>query len=143
MSHSRTPELLAVFMRQTMPAAAHHARGRPLNFGTRTKQSRLMRVITDVEVERQFTEFVAARGHALLQVAYALTGDQHAAEDLVQGALAKAFVRWRQIRGEAEPYVRRIVYHDSVSRWRRPYRRAETTVPTPPDRVLPSEDLDL
>ena len=102
-----------------------------------------MRVINGVEVEQEFTEFVAARGHALLQVAYALTGDQHAAEDLVQGALAKAFVRWRQIRGEAEPYIRRILYHDSVSRWRRPYRRAETTVATPPEQALPSDDVDL
>src|SRR5690242_565782 len=50
-------------------------------------------------VEREFTEFVAARGHALLPAAYALTGDQHAAEDLVQGALAKAYVHWREIRG--------------------------------------------
>ena len=48
-----------------------------------------MRVINGVEVEQEFTEFVAARGHALLQVAYALTGDQHAAEDLVQ-ALPRA-----------------------------------------------------
>lgn len=42
-------------------------------------------------VERGFTEFVTERGHALLRVAYALTGDQHAAQDLVQDALAKAF----------------------------------------------------
>ena len=96
-----------------------------------------------MDVEREFTEFVAARGHALLQVAYALTGDQHAAEDLVQGALAKAFVRWRQIHGEAEPYIRRILYHDTVSRWRRPQRRAETTVAVPPDRPGPADDVDL
>jgi RNA polymerase sigma-70 factor (sigma-E family) len=95
------------------------------------------------EVEREFTEFVAARSHALLRVAYALTGDQHTAEDLVQGALAKAFVRWREIRGEAEPYVRRTIYHDSVSRWRRPQRRAETTVAAPPEQALPPYDVDL
>ncbi len=94
-------------------------------------------------VEREFTEFVAARSHALLPAAYALTGGQHADEDLVQGALAKAYVHWREIRGDAEPYVRRTMYHDSVSRWRRPHRRAETTVAAPPERALPPHDLEL
>jgi RNA polymerase sigma-70 factor (sigma-E family) len=66
-------------------------------------------------------------------VAHALTGDRHAAEDLVQGALAKAFVHWRRIRGEAEPYVRKILYRDSVSRWRGLGRRPETPVAVPPE----------
>lgn len=84
-------------------------------------------------MEREFTEFVVRRSHALLRVAFALTGDAHHAEDLVQQALAKAFVHWRRIHGEAEPYVRRIIYHDSASRWRRRGTRAETSVPVPPD----------
>ena len=87
----------------------------------------------DPQDEGAFVDFVAARGPALLRVAYALTGDQHAAEDLVQGALAKAFVRWRSIRGDAEPYVRRTIYHDSVSRWRRRGRGAEVSVARVPD----------
>lgn len=36
---------------------------------------------------------MAGRGPALLRAAYALTGDEHAAHDLVQTALAKAFAR--------------------------------------------------
>ena len=88
----------------------------------------------DTSVESEFTEFVVRRSHALLRVAYALTGDAHAAEDLVQQALAKAFVHWRRIHGEAEPYVKRIIYHDSASRWRRRSHRAETTMAAPPDR---------
>ena len=87
----------------------------------------------DTSVESEFTEFVVRRSHALLRVAYALTGDAHAAEDLVQQALAKAFVHWRRIHGEAEPYVKRIIYHDSASRWRRRSHRAETTMAAPPD----------
>ena len=89
----------------------------------------------DPAVEREFTEFVTQRTHALLRIAYTLTGDQHAAEDLVQSALAKAFLRWRTISGEVEPYVKRILYNDSVSRWRRPHRRAETSVASPPEQV--------
>lgn len=83
-------------------------------------------------VEEEFSAFVAQRAHTLLKAAYALTGDQHAAQDLVQTALAKAFVRWRRITGEAEPYVRRIIYHDFVSIWRR-RRRHEIVVARPPE----------
>ena len=89
----------------------------------------------DPAVEREFTEFVTLRTQSLLRAARALTGDQQAAEDLVQNALAKAFASWRRIRGDAEPYVRRILYHDHISWWRRPGRRQETLMPTVPDRV--------
>jgi RNA polymerase sigma-70 factor (sigma-E family) len=96
----------------------------------------------DAGVEREFTEFVVNRSQALLRAAYALTGDRHAAEDLVQQALAKAFLRWRRIAGDVEPYVRRILYHDSVSRWRRRGIRAETSVATPPDIALIADAAD-
>lgn len=33
--------------------------------------------------EAEFSAFVEQRAHALLKTAYALTGDRHAAEDLV------------------------------------------------------------
>lgn len=87
----------------------------------------------DPAVEREFTEFVARHTQSLLRVARALTGDEHAAEDLVQNALAKAFASWRRIRGDAEPYVRRILYHDHVSRWRRRRRRRETLMRDVPE----------
>jgi RNA polymerase sigma-70 factor (sigma-E family) len=96
----------------------------------------------DPAVEREFTDFVIQRTHGLLRIAYALTGDQHVAEDLVQAALAKAFSRWTRIRGEAEPYVKRIIYNDTVSRWRRPAYRAEITMPVPPDLRSASDRTD-
>lgn len=46
-------------------------------------------LVMDAESESQFREFVAARSLALRRTAYALTGDLHQAEDLVQGALIK------------------------------------------------------
>jgi RNA polymerase sigma-70 factor (sigma-E family) len=85
--------------------------------------------------EREFTAFVNERGDALLRVAYALAGDQYAAEDLLQNALAKAYARWSRIRGDAEPYVRRILYHDQVSAWRRRGRRPEVPHATVPERA--------
>jgi RNA polymerase sigma-70 factor (sigma-E family) len=88
----------------------------------------------DRSLERKFTAFVEERAHALLNAAYALTGDRHAAQDLVQSAFAKAFLRWRKISDEPEPYVRRIIYHDFVSAWRVRRRRGEVVVAEPPDR---------
>jgi RNA polymerase sigma-70 factor (sigma-E family) len=92
-------------------------------------------------------DFVAARGHALLRTAYLLTGDQQLAEDLVQGALEKVVAHWGAIRvaEAAESYVRRTMYRDQVSLWRR-RRVAEVlsfTLPEPqrpPDSRDPVED---
>ena len=76
-----------------------------------------------------FRGFVAARGHALIRTAYLLTGDQHLAEDLVQTALERAVQRWSTIRdvGAAEQYVRRTMYRENISLWR---RRRLTELPT-------------
>ncbi|SCE70356.1 RNA polymerase sigma-70 factor, sigma-E family [Micromonospora viridifaciens] len=86
-------------------------------------------------VNGEFTAFVNERGDTLLRIAYALAGSQHGAEDLLQNALAKAYARWPRIRGDAEPYVKRILYHDQVSGWRRRSHRAEISVAAPPDRA--------
>ncbi|GIH93891.1 sigma-70 family RNA polymerase sigma factor [Planobispora siamensis] len=45
-----------------------------------------------------FREFVTDRSAALFRTAYLLTGDRHAAEDLVQSALAKTAARWLVMR---------------------------------------------
>lgn len=68
-----------------------------------------------------FRGFVAARGHALVRTAYLLTGDQQLAEDLVQTALERAVRHWSSIRdvGAAEQYVRRTMYRENISLWRR------------------------
>ena len=68
-----------------------------------------------------FREFVAARSGALSRTAFLLTGETHAAEDLLQEALARVASRWRRIvaGGDPEPYVRRVIYTVHVSRWRR------------------------
>jgi RNA polymerase sigma-70 factor (sigma-E family) len=67
-----------------------------------------------------FAEFVRARTPALLRTAYLLTGDQGAAEDLVQAGLVKVAGRWARISacGDPEPYVRTVLYREHVSRWR-------------------------
>ena len=66
-----------------------------------------------------FDAFVRARTGALARTAYLLTGDAHLAEDLVQTALFRAAKAWHRIEGDPEPYVRRILYTQQVSWWRR------------------------
>lgn len=92
-------------------------------------------------LEDEFTAFVADRGQSLLRIAHALTGDRDAAQDLVQGALAKAYARWPRIHGDAEAYVRKIIYNDRVSAWRRPARRNEMTVADVPERAAHDRDV--
>lgn len=83
----------------------------------------------DDEARARFGEFVASRTPALMRVAYLLTGDRHAAEDLLQAALARTVAKWRTVRHEdPEAYVRTVMYREQVSWWRRLRRLRETPV---------------
>lgn len=82
--------------------------------------------------QQDFEEFVAARMPALLRTAYLLTGGHHDAEDLVQTALIKAVPAWSRIVGDPEPYVRRILVRENISRWRG-RRWREVSSATPPE----------
>jgi RNA polymerase sigma-70 factor (sigma-E family) len=58
-----------------------------------------------------FEQYVAARGQALLRLAYVLAGDAHTAEDLTQAALYDALRHWRRVAQASHPdaYVRRVL----------------------------------
>jgi RNA polymerase sigma-70 factor (sigma-E family) len=81
----------------------------------------------------EYDAFVVARWARLLRVAFLLTADWAAAEDLLQNALVKAWFAWRRIEGDPEPYVRRIVVRSFLSARRRRWR-AEVPFDTVPDR---------
>jgi DNA-directed RNA polymerase specialized sigma24 family protein len=66
-----------------------------------------------------FEEFVAMRSSRLLRTCFLLTRDHAAAEDLLQTALAKAWLAWRRLEGDPEAYVRRIIVNEFTSAWRR------------------------
>ena len=101
---------------------------------------------TRVEVP-DFDSWVAARGPALLRLAYVLTGNGTDAEDVVQDALSRALPRWSRISTVDDPdaYVRRMVVNAHVSRWRK-LRRREVPVEVVHDRPVPAgvgaEDRD-
>jgi RNA polymerase sigma-70 factor (sigma-E family) len=90
----------------------------------------------DERDRREFGEFVAARSGALIGLAYVLTADQHAAEDLLQTALTRAAARWGRIHSAPEAYVRQIMYREQISSWRRRARRRETAMAEPPDQSV-------
>ena len=98
-------------------------------------------MVTDAS-HAAYDEFVRARTPALARTAYLLTGDAHLAEDLVQTALFKAARAWHRIEGDPEPYVRRILYTQNVSWWRRRKLR-ETPLASYDDAAPPAADSDL
>ena len=75
--------------------------------------------------DRPFIEYVAARRAKLYRTAYLVCGDAHRADDLVQIALAKAYVAWPRLEqaGNVDAYVRRILVNAHVDETRRGWRR--------------------
>jgi RNA polymerase sigma-70 factor (sigma-E family) len=72
-----------------------------------------------------FEEFVGESLPALSRYAYALTGNVHAGEDLVQDTLVKLAGAWRRVRRDGNPlgYARAVMFRTYVSRWRSLRRR--------------------
>ncbi|MGB0102150.1 MAG: SigE family RNA polymerase sigma factor [Nocardioides sp.] len=78
--------------------------------------------------DAEFSAFVAARQLHLRRIAYAVCGDWHRAEDLLQIALTKLYVAWPRIhdRGSEEAYARQIIVRATIDESRRPWRRERT-----------------
>jgi RNA polymerase sigma-70 factor (sigma-E family) len=75
--------------------------------------------------DAEFAEFVLARRAHLARIAYAVCGDRHQAEDLVQTALIKLYAAWPRIRrrGSEEAYARTIIVRADIDESRRAWRR--------------------
>ncbi len=89
-----------------------------------------------------FVDFVVSRGPALHRTAVLLTRHEQAAHDLVQIALAKAWLTWTQIGDNPEAYVRRIMINEFASDSPRRQRGEASTVELP-EPSLPDDDRDL
>jgi RNA polymerase sigma-70 factor (sigma-E family) len=102
------------------------------------------------ESDVEFREFMRGRWPAMVRLAYGLTGDLGHAEDVAQGAFARAYASWARVArtGDPDAYVRRIVINENNSRFRK-RRVAEhlvDAVPEPagqshPDPLSDSEAL--
>src|SRR5687767_7754518 len=56
------------------------------------------------------------------RVAYRLTGDREASEDLCQEALARAYRSWRRVAAYDEAWVARVTTNLAIGRWRKDRR---------------------
>jgi RNA polymerase sigma-70 factor (sigma-E family) len=76
-----------------------------------------------------YEEYVAARQDHLRRIAYAVCGDWHRADDLLQTALTKLYVAWPRIHrdGREDAYVRQILVRANIDESRRPSRRERPT----------------
>lgn len=92
-----------------------------------------------------FESWMIARQGRLLRTAYLLTGDVHAAEDLVQTALAKLYLAWDRVSAapSVDAYARKILVNEHTSTWRRLWRHREVVSDTSTyDVPVTSEEYD-
>jgi RNA polymerase sigma-70 factor (sigma-E family) len=92
-----------------------------------------------------FESWMIARQGRLLRTAYLLTGDVHAAEDLVQTALAKLYLAWDRVSAapSVDAYARRILVNEHTSTWRRLWRHREVVTDTSAHEVpVAGEEYD-
>lgn len=96
-----------------------------------------------VDREAAYTAFVLARQDHLRRVAYALCGNWHDADDLLQTALTKLYVAWPRVAkdGNPEAYVRRILVHTNIDAYRLKQRRVQTISLEPGAEVPGREPL--
>ena len=78
--------------------------------------------------DREFADFVTARQTHLRRIAYAVCGDWHRADDLLQTALTKLYVAWPRLHldGREEAYTRQIIVRANIDESRRPWRREQS-----------------
>jgi RNA polymerase sigma-70 factor (sigma-E family) len=90
--------------------------------------------------DTEFTEFVASRWNSLFRTAYLMLGDHALAEDLVQTALAKAYVSWKSIKAReaVDAYVMRILVTTAMSWWRKKSWRNERPTVELPEQLIDS-----
>lgn len=82
--------------------------------------------------EAEFTRFVQQAAPSLLRTAWLLCGDEGRAEDLVQDALGRVYLKWGSVRDrQPTAYARKAIVNAHTDRWRR--RTPEVLSPTAPD----------
>lgn len=92
-----------------------------------------------------FAGWVTDHQRSLLAFAQLVSGDAHAAEDLVQVALAKAYLRWPRLTvpgGHPLAYIRQIIVNENISIWRRAWKRREYSTDQLPEIATQSNQID-
>lgn len=90
--------------------------------------------------DETYVEFVDASRATLLAYAWLLTGNGHAAEELVQETLVRVYVRWRRVRdGRPLAYARRVLSNLHTDGWRS--RRKEVLREEVPETAYSSDPM--
>ena len=89
---------------------------------------------------RDCEEYIRAGLPRLMRLARALTGDEHLAGDLLQDTLEKLILKWSNISGDPDAYVRRIMVNQRISSWRKV--RRERLSEQVPDRASAPVEID-
>jgi RNA polymerase sigma-70 factor (sigma-E family) len=91
------------------------------------------------EIDERFAAFVRGHGERHLRLAVLLTGDWHAAEDLVQASLVKLHRAWPRLETDVDQdaYLRRIVVNTHRSWWRARWRREKPVAALPDGTYAP------
>jgi RNA polymerase sigma-70 factor (sigma-E family) len=92
------------------------------------------------ERDERFRQFVAQHSPELLRLAYLLCGEHAGAEDLLQNALLRVYLRWGRIT-HPEQYVRRVLVTAAADEGRRAFRRRERSAADPPEQLDPRESF--
>ncbi|MBD3783680.1 MAG: SigE family RNA polymerase sigma factor [Micrococcales bacterium] len=96
------------------------------------------------ERDQEFVDFVRAASPRLLRTAWFLCGDPGQAEELVQAALERVYLRWGRLRdGSPLAYTRKVMLNLHLDHQRRRVREISTA--SPPERArtdVGPEDAD-
>ncbi len=81
-----------------------------------------------------FRDFIGVRLDPLRRTAYLMSGDWHAADDVVSTAVTKIYQDWRRISQmeNLDAYVRRTLVNTWLMERRRPWRRERSVPVLPP-----------
>lgn len=95
--------------------------------------------------DEEYTSYVSGRLPWLRRVAYLLCQDWHRADDLVQTAITRLYVKWRQARaaGNLDAYVRTILVRVFLAEQRGGWFSRVRPMAAPPDTALDGGDRDL
>lgn len=95
--------------------------------------------------EQEYVEYVTARMPALRRLAYALCGDRHRADDIVQQAITRLYAHWAKATraDNIDGYVRTILVRAYLDEKRLAWATRVRLSTSPPDRPAPEgPDLD-
>ncbi|MEU6781267.1 SigE family RNA polymerase sigma factor [Nonomuraea angiospora] len=98
-----------------------------------------------MSLDEEYTAYVSTRLSWLRKIAYPLCHDWHRADDLVQAAITRLYVKWRQARAadDLDAYVRTMLVRVFLAEQRRSWFSRVRLTPTPSDRPAEGADRDL